>query len=111
MANYKCSEEEPLKNLPSNWHYPIFDVLNLVPSDSDSNSKVWLTVGNITRYNSSLSTIQFIEEGKTNTLAGPSFSKHRFRVVTGLAPPFVHLSTRLANETCLTGVACLKVRF
>lgn len=32
-----------------------------------------------------------------------------YRIVTGIAPPFVQHSTKLINGTCLTGVPCLKV--
>ena len=35
--------------------------------------------------------------------------KHRFRVATTFAPPFVIESTKLDNNTCLTGDFCLKV--
>ncbi|XP_053206425.1 uncharacterized protein LOC128390693 isoform X2 [Panonychus citri] len=92
------------------WPYPIFDILNLIDSDSEPGEKEWKVVGNITRANSTLNAIRYINGPSSDLTAGPTEpTKHNFRIVTGIAPPFVHLSTKLDNGTCLTGVACLRV--
>lgn len=100
------------------WPYPIFDILNLVTVESASSNKletnqqqtVWKVVGNITRHNATLNALQFMKGPTADASGGPyAAAKHHFRVVTGIAPPFVHLSTKLDNGTCLTGVACLRV--
>ena len=101
------------------WPYPIFDILNLVDSDDRSSpfadifkqpQKIWKVVGNITRNDASLNSITYMRGPMADLTAGPyTESKHNFRVVTGIAPPFVHLSTKLDNGTCLTGTVCLEV--
>ena len=99
------------------WPFPVFDILNLIPSQSDPSTKEWKVVGNITRYNQTINAIKYM--GGKNTASsqhqfgisgGSTEAKHHFRVVTGMAPPFVQASTKLDNGTCLTGFACLRVR-
>lgn len=85
----------------------------------------WRPVGNITVESATVNTILYIGADQVPSyisLDGPEFApysrptlymtnsgKHRFRVVTNIAPPFVIESTKLDNNTCLTGDFCLKV--
>ena len=85
----------------------------------------WRPVGNITVEAATVNTILYIGADQVPSyisLDGPEFApnsrptlymtnsgKHRFRVVTNIAPPFVIESTKLDNNTCLTGDFCLKV--
>lgn len=105
----KGIESELKKNESPSWPRPIFDLFNLVPSVKNGRKLEWKMVGNITQQDGAIiNTIQL----SASTIHSPSSagSKHRFRVVTGIAPPFVQESTRLENGTCLTGVPCLRVR-
>lgn len=95
----------------------------------------WRLVGSITREHTNVNTIMYIGSEKlpnyvmyaansnepvvdelTNLIQPrPSArmansGKHRFRVVTNIAPPFVIESTKLDNKTCLIGDFCLKVK-
>lgn len=102
------SELKKNESSPS-WPRPIFDLFNLVPSVENPRMLQWKMVGNITQQDGAIiNTIQL----SPSTIHSPSSggSKHRFRVVTGIAPPFVQESTRLENGSCLTGVPCLRVR-
>lgn len=91
------------------WPQPIFDLLNLVPSTDRIGKLEWKVVGNITKGDGPI--INTIRLPSTpTTSSGGHESKHRFRVVTGIAPPFVQESTRLDNGSCLMGVHCLRVR-
>jgi hypothetical protein len=94
--------EEPI------WSSPTFDILNLVPAVTDSHTKEWKVVGNITKDNATINSIRYIGD-TSNEFHAFSSGKHRFRVVTNIAPPFVIESTKLDNNTCLTGDFCLKV--
>ena len=97
----------------------------------------WKPVGNISLTETNIATIQYIGADRVpdyvlydtatgnsskafvaGSEAAPSIrpdmylmnsGKHRFRVVTNIAPPFVIESTKLDNQTCLTGELCLKV--
>ncbi|KAH9408177.1 Glutamate receptor ionotropic, NMDA 3A, partial [Tyrophagus putrescentiae] len=85
----------------------------------------WRPVGNITVEAATVNTILYIGADQVPSyisLDGPEFApnsrptlymtnsgKHRFRVVTNIAPPFVIESTKLDNNTCLTGDFCLKI--
>ena len=90
------------------WPRPIFDLLNLVPSTKEMGKLEWKIVGNITQDDGPI--INTIRLPSTpSTSGGGHESKHRFRVVTGIAPPFVQESTRLDNGSCLMGVPCLRV--
>lgn len=102
-------ESELKKDESPSWPRPIFDLFNLVPSVKNPRKLEWKVVGNVTRQDGAvINTIQL----SPSTIHSPSSggSKHRFRVVTGIAPPFVQESTRLENGSCLTGVPCLRVR-
>lgn len=90
------------------WPPPIFDILNLVSNPSNSHGKQWKIVGNITKHNVTLNTLRYIG-GPSSEYVSLVAGKHRFRVVTAIAPPFVRLATKLDNNTCLTGVFCLQV--
>lgn len=96
------------------WPRPIFDLLNLVPSNKEVGKMEWRVVGNITMEDGPIiNTIQLpsTSSSSLSSKSGQSQgSKHRFRVVTGNAPPFVQESTRLQNGSCLAGVHCLRVR-
>ena len=100
-------------------------------------TSVWVPVGNISLTETRIATIQYIGAQRVpdyvlydsaignisqSFIAGneaalsikpemymTNSGKHRFRVVTNIAPPFVIESTRLDNQTCLTGELCLKV--
>lgn len=109
---------QPLGHLDVDWPFPIFDILNLIPrvaSPSNVHTKEWKAVGNITRQNQTLNAIKYIGGPFSNAdnlgpdSVGNGATKHHFRVVTGMAPPFVQASTKLENSTCLTGNACLRV--
>lgn len=90
------------------WPRPVFDLFNLVPSIKGTGKLEWKIVGNITQDDGPIiNTIQL--PSTSSTSGGGHESKHRFRVVTGIAPPFVQESTRLVNGSCLTGVPCLRV--
>ena len=91
--------EEPL------WPAPTFDVLNLIPSVNELNDKQWKVIGNISQENATINTIRYIGDTSDVFTSG----KHRFRIATNIAPPFVIESTKLNNNTCLTGDFCLKV--
>lgn len=94
--------EEPI------WPSPTFDILNLVPAAIGSNVKEWKVVGNITKDNATINSVRYIGDSSKEFHAF-STGKHRFRVATNIAPPFVIESTKLDNNTCLTGDFCLKV--
>lgn len=91
------------------WPLPVFDILNLVPATSGTYSKYWKIVGNITNDNITINTLRYIG-GTYNEHFAISGGKHRFRIVTNIAPPFVQLSTKLDNYTCLSGELCLEVQ-
>ena len=101
---------------------------------SDPSRREWRTVGNITVDQSTVNTILYIGadqvpdyivyDGRDGPYGMPdqqitpdsrplmymtNSGKHRFRVATNIAPPFVIESTKLDNNTCLTGDFCLKV--
>lgn len=115
---------------------PRFVLLNLVPSEKGHQQSEWRTVGNVTYGHATVNTIQYIGADqipeyitleaqqsddirrqfenllKRRPLVNRSHSgKHRFRVATNIAPPFVIESTKLDNNTCLIGDFCLKVTF
>lgn len=90
------------------WPFPVFDVLNLVPSVTNIYNKEWKVVGNVTRHNATLDAIRFIARPSSEKSQHPS--KHNFRVATAFAPPFVQESQKFENESCLYGTPCLKVR-
>lgn len=89
----------------------------------------WRVVGNISQSKATVNTIRYIGmENAANYILydggegpegappltgdkrlGSNSGRHRFRVVTNIAPPFVIESTKLDNNTCLTGDFCLKV--
>ncbi|RWS08463.1 glutamate receptor ionotropic: NMDA 3A-like protein, partial [Dinothrombium tinctorium] len=115
--NEKCNtdNEEELSELHADvhkhslWPSPVFNLLNLVPVNGGLH-KEWKFIGNISRVNSSLNAIRFISGPTGDRTVGPRVpAKHHFRVVSGIAPPFVQHSTKLENGTCLTGNPCLKV--
>ena len=96
------------KGINETWPRPIFDLLNLVPSTNKVGKLEWKVVGNITEEDGPI--INTIRLPSTpSTSGGGHETKHRFRVVTGIAPPFVQESTRLDNGSCLMGVPCLRV--
>lgn len=97
------------------WPRPIFDLLNLVPSTTEVGKMEWKIVGNVTIEDGPIiNTIQLPFTSSSSSSGegdgGKESAKHRFRVVTGIAPPFVQESTRLQNGSCLMGVHCLRVR-
>jgi hypothetical protein len=89
------------------WPFPVFDIMNLVPSLSHVYGKEWKLVGNVTRYNATLDAIRFIARPADERNMNPA--KHNFRVATAFAPPFVEESGKFENESCLMGTPCLKV--
>lgn len=89
------------------WPFPVFDILNLVPSLSHPFGKEWKAVGNVTRINATLDAIRFIARPAEEKSFSPA--KHNFRVATAFAPPFVEESGKFENESCLMGTPCLKV--
>ena len=116
------------------WIVPEFEILNLVPVKDDIRKSEWRSVGNVTADQATVNTILYIGADKVPDYImydgpdGPNYrpdsqnnpesrplmymtnsGKHRFRVVTNIAPPFVIESTKLDNNTCLTGDFCLKV--
>ncbi|RWS26698.1 glutamate receptor ionotropic: NMDA 3A-like protein, partial [Leptotrombidium deliense] len=91
------------------WPPPVFNLLNLVPVNGGL-TKDWKFIGNISKINSSLNSVRFINGPTGDRTVGPEGpAKHNFRVVSGIAPPFVQHSTKLENGTCLSGKPCLKV--
>lgn len=117
------------------WIVPEFEILNLVPKRNNQTRSEWRMVGNVTGEQATVNTILYIGadqvpdyivyDGQDNGPSRPdntgpdsdsrplmymtNSGKHRFRVVTNIAPPFVIESTKLNNNTCLTGEICLKV--
>ncbi|KAI2809655.1 Glutamate receptor ionotropic, NMDA 3A [Blomia tropicalis] len=116
------------------WIVPEFEILNLVPVKDDIRKSEWRSVGNVTADQATVNTILYIGADKVPDYImydgpdGPNYrpdsqnnpesrplmymtnsGKHRFRVVTNIAPPFVIESTKLDNNTCLTGDFCLKI--
>lgn len=89
------------------WPFPVFEIMNLVPSLTNIYGKEWKAVGNVTRYNATLDAIRFIARPSSERSMSPA--KHNFRVATALAPPFVQESVKFENESCLIGNPCLKV--
>lgn len=112
------------------------DDYNETDSSGENRSELnqWRLVGSITREHTNVNTIMYIGSEKLPNyvmyaansnepvvdelidLIQPRPSarmtnsgKHRFRVVTNIAPPFVIESTKLDNKTCLIGDFCLKV--
>ncbi|XP_054162601.1 glutamate receptor ionotropic, NMDA 3A-like [Oppia nitens] len=109
LRRHMISEESnDLLSLPeeSLWSSPVFDILNLVPADTYVKDKEWKVIGNITKDNATINTIRYI--GHTSDVFATG--KHRFRIATNIAPPFVIGSTKLDNNSCLTGDFCLKVK-
>lgn len=92
------------------WPFPVFDILNLVPSLTNMYGKEWKVVGNITRFNATLDAIRFINKPATADRGHGHPAKHTFRIATSISPPFVQESGKFENETCLVGTPCLKVR-
>lgn len=105
---------------------PQFELLNLVPSYVNRSSSEWRIVGNVSNERAIVNTIQYMgsdhmpqydlyesqKEQRAHqrpVINMANTGKHRFRVVTNIAPPFVIESTKLDNNTCLTGEFCLKV--
>lgn len=129
--------DDELANYLSNRYVsflPEFELLNLVPSPEKVGRSVWKQVGNITQNEATVNTIHYIgaeqvpnyvwyHDGtngqsdpdnqasvvKRPLMSFPSSGMPRFRVATNIAPPFVIESTKLDNDTCLTGDFCLKV--
>lgn len=113
------------------WIVPEFEILNLVPHKRDLRKSEWKRVGNVTMEQATVNTILYIgadqvpdyivydgHEGPYATdgsedprplMYMTNSGKHRFRVATNIAPPFVIETTKLDNNTCLTGDICLKV--
>lgn len=89
------------------WPFPVFDILNLVPSLSALYGKEWKVVGNVTKHNATLDAIRFISRPSSERNYNPA--KHHFRVATAMAAPFVQESSKFENESCLMGTPCLKV--
>lgn len=112
--HHKCKQQQPTQQHTINvihknyvWPFPVFDILNLVPSLSALYGKEWKVVGNVTRYNATLDAIRFISRPSTERSFNPS--KHHFRVATAMAAPFIQESSKFENESCLIGSPCLKV--
>ncbi|CAG2162867.1 unnamed protein product [Oppiella nova] len=87
------------------WSAPTFDILNLVPVLTGHSAQEWRVIGNITKDNATINTIRYI--GHTSDVL--TSGKHRFRIATNIAPPFVIESSKLDNNTCLTGDFCLQI--